>query len=83
MDKSLFQRFPEIGYQILKTLDLTTLLNCRLVCKDWYNYQQDPFFWLKKLREVGQPREIELAWKNLITKSMKIGVEKHIFAGCL
>ena len=32
---------------------------------------------------MGQPIEIETAWKNLITKSVKIGVDSQVFAKCL
>ena len=83
MDKNIFQRFPEIGYQILSDLDLPTLMNCRLVCISWYNFLENPYFWLKKLKEEGQPSETELAWKNLITKSIEFGFEEQIFAKCL
>ena len=88
MDKNTFQRFPKIGEQIMGLLDLPTLLNCTLVCQDWYSFLNDPFlndpfFWLKKLKEAGQPTEIEKSWKNLIIKSMQIGVDKQIFAKCL
>ena len=64
MDKNMFQRFPKIGDLILSDLDLPTLLNCTMVCKNWNSFLNDPFFWLKKLRDVGQPTEIEISWKN-------------------
>ena len=79
----IFQRFPKIGDLFLSDLDLPTLLNCTMVCKDWNSFLSDPFFWLKKLRDVGQPTEIETSWKNLITKSVEIGVDKQVFAKCL
>ena len=79
----IFQRFPKIGDLILRDLDLPTLLNCAMVCKNWNSFLNDPFFWLKKLRDVGQPTEIEAAWRNLIKKSVEIGVGKQVFAKCL
>ena len=79
----MFQRFPKIGDQIMSQLDLPTLLNCTLVCKDWNSFLNDPHFWLKKLQDVGQPTEIETSWKNLIKKSVEIGVDKQVFAKCL
>ena len=83
MDTNIFQRFPKIGDQIMNELDLPTLLNCTLVCKGWYSFLNDPFFWLKKLKDVAQPTEIEAYWKNLIEKSVQIGVDKRVFAICL
>ena len=84
MDKTIiFQNFPHIGEQIFSALELPALLNCRLVCKSWNDVLNSPSFWLKKLREVGQPLEIKTAWINLIRKSSEIGVEKQIFAKCL
>ena len=83
MDQNIFQRFPKIGDQIMSQLDLPTLLNCTLVCKDWNSFLNDPFFWLKKLKDVGQPIEIETSWKNLIIKSVEIGVNKQFFGKCL
>ena len=79
----MFQRFPKIGEQIMGQLDVPTLLNCTLVCQDWYSFLNDPFlndpfFWLKKLKEAGQPAEVEMSWKNLIKKSVDIGVDKRL-----
>ena len=78
-----FQDFPHVGEKIFTALDLPTLLNCSLVCKDWKKLLNNPTFWLKKLRGVGQPLEIQTAWLSLIRKSSEIGVENQIFAKCL
>ena len=84
MDKTIiFQNFPHIGEQIFCALELPALLNCRLVCKSWNDVLNNPTFWLKKLREVGQPLTIEMAWINLIRRSIEHGVQRHIFAKCL
>ena len=83
MDQNFFQNFPHIGEMIFSDLELPTLLNCRMVSKTWNNFFNNPNFWLKKLREVGQCSKIETAWLSLIRKSSEIGVEKHIFAKCL
>ena len=81
MESSIFQAHPEIIEKVFDALDSSTLLNCRLVCKTWNQFLENPMFWLKKLREIGQPEEIETAWKTLIAKSEKIEVET--FARCL
>ena len=81
MEQSIFQAHPEIIEKLFSALDPLTLLNCRLVCKTWNQFLENPTFWLKKLKEVGQPEEIETAWKNLIAKAEEIEVEN--FARCL
>ena len=78
-----FENHPEIGEFIFSHLDLSSLLNCQNVCQDWKQVLENPYFWLKKLKDVGQPEEIENAWKNLITKSPNFGISKNIFAKCL
>ena len=82
MEPTVFQAHPEIIEQVFDALDSNTLLNCRLVCKTWNQFLENPNFWLKKLKEIGQPEEIETAWKNLIAKS-NYKIEKGIFAKCL
>ena len=59
MDKNIFQRFPKIGDQIMSQLDLPTLLNCTLVCKDWNSFLNDPYFWLKKLKEEDNLQKLK------------------------
>ena len=83
MEQTIFQHHPEIIQAVFNSLDAPTLLNCILVCKNWYQYLETPNFWLKQLKEVGQPIEIETAWKNLIAKSKDFKIEKSIFAKCL
>ena len=78
-----FENHPEIGEKIFNYLDSRTLLNCQFVCQDWKQFLQNPYFWLKKLKEVGQPSEINTAWKNLIEKSNNFEEAKSIFAKCL
>ena len=78
-----FENHLEIGEKIFSYLDLQTLLSCQNVCQDWKKVLENPYFWLKKLKDVGQPIEIENAWKNLISKSTEFGVVKSIFAECL
>ena len=79
----MFENHPEIGENIFSYLDLPSLQICQLVCKDWKQVLENPTFWLKKLREIGQPEEIETSWRKLIIKSTEIGVCRNIFANCL
>ena len=78
-----FESYPEIGEKIFSYLDLQTLLSCQNVCQDWKQVLENPYFWLKKLKDVGQSKEIENSWKNLIAKSTDFGVAKSDFAECL
>ena len=84
MNKTIpFTNHPEIGENIFNYLDLQDLLNCQLVCHDWKNVLENPYFWLKKLRKVGHPSQIDAAWKKLIFKSPEFGLPKNEFTKCL
>ena len=83
METTIFQAHPEIIQIVFEVLDSPTLLNCRLVCKNWNQFLEIPTFWLKKLREIGQPEKVETKWKSLIAKSEGSEVEKSVFAKCL
>ena len=78
-----FENHPEIGEYVFSHLDLQSLVSCQSVCQDWKQFLENPYFWLKKLKDVGQPEEIESAWKSLINKSTDFGVAKSDFAECL
>ena len=78
-----FKSYPQIGEIIFSYLDLQTLLNCQFVCQDWKEVLENPHFWLKKLKEIRHPIKIDQAWKKLISKSIKMGINKSIFAECL
>ena len=83
MEGTIFQAHPEIIQIVFEVLDSPTLLNCRLVCKNWNQFLETPNFWLKKLKEIGQPEKVETKWKSLIAKSEGSEVEKSVFAKCL
>ena len=83
MEPTIFQAHPEIIEDMFYYLDSNTLLNCRLVCKSWNQFLENTTFWLDKLYEIGQPEEVETAWKDLIAKSENKDIEKDIFAKCL
>ena len=83
METTIFQAHPEIIQIVFEVLDSPTLLNCRLVCKNWNQFLETPNFWLKKLKEIGQPEKVETKWKTLIAKSEGSEVEKSVFAKCL
>ena len=83
METTVFQAHPEIIEDMFYYLDSNTLLNCRLVCKSWNQFLENTTFWLDKLYEIGQPEEVETAWKDLIAKSENKDIEKDIFAKCL
>ena len=61
-----FQRFPDIGEKILHYLDLKTLKNCEQVCQSWKSIMDNPLFWLKKLKSLGQPIQVTEEWYRII-----------------
>ena len=83
MEPTIFQAHPEIIEEMFYHLDSSTLLNCRLVCKDWNQFLEKSTFWLDKLYEIDQPKRKKKAWKKLIAKSEDMDIEKGIFAKCL
>ena len=83
MEPTIFQAHPEIIQVVFEVLDAPTLLNCSFVCKSWKQFLETPNFWLKKLREIGQPEKVETLWKTLIAKSEGSEIEKCVFARCL
>ena len=58
------QGIPHIGEKIFKYLDLEV----RLVCKSWNEVLDNPQFWLKKLRKLGQTKKANEKWQKLIAK---------------
>ena len=77
-----FNHYPEIWDNIFLRLDYQSLLKCELVCKQWKEFLDNPMFWLKILKTMGQPLEISDAWKRLINNE-GIRIPKIEFTNCL
>ena len=68
-----FQGVPHIGEKILKYFDLEV----RLVCKSWNEILDNPQFWLKKLRKLGQSKKANEKWQKLIAKCEQFDISQN------
>ena len=61
-----FKVFPHIGEKVLGYLTKETdFKNVFEVCKSWNEILNDPFFWLKKLKQLNLRDEDMQLWMNL------------------
>ena len=64
--------------RLLEFLDITGLMNCRLVNQSWKLRLDNPEFWLRKLRQMKslglQESQID-RWRDLIRKSKQSNVK--------
>ena len=70
-------RSDSIIGKILEFLDITGLLNCRLVSQSWKLRLDNPEFWLRKLRQMKslglQETQIK-KWTDLVRESKRKNV---------
>ena len=60
-----FKAFPHIGEKVFGYLTKEEdFKNGFEVCKSWNKILKNPFFWLKKLKELNQPDEDMQKWMN-------------------
>ena len=60
-----FKGFPHIGEKVLGYLTQEDDFKSGFeVCKSWNEILKNPFFWLKKLKELNQPDEDMEKWMN-------------------
>ena len=57
-----------ISRKILLLSDHDTLLSCRLVSQSFREKVDDPYFWIVKLDNVGQSKELHDAWIGLLQR---------------
>ena len=61
-----FTSFPHIGEKVLAYLTKETDFKSVFeVCKSWHKILKDPFFWLKKLKQLNLRDEDMQLWMNL------------------
>ena len=60
--------FLIISRKISLLLDHDTLLSCRLVSQSFREIVDDPHFWIIKLDNLGQSKEIHDAWMDLLRR---------------
>ena len=54
--------FDNITKKIFLLLDPETLLTCRLVCKSFKTKVEDPYCWIKRCSQLGQPKSLTDLW---------------------
>ena len=54
----VLKNFPELSERIFIFLNTSTLLEFRLVCKTFNQIIENPYFWLKKIKFDGQPKNL-------------------------
>ena len=60
--------FLNISRKILLLSDHNTLLSCRLVSQSFQEKVDDPYFWIVKLDNKGQSKELYDAWIGLLRR---------------
>ena len=71
-----FEGIQHIGEKVFSFLSVEENLNCRLVCESWKIIMENPLFWLHKLENIGQPKNISKKWLQLIEKAKESGISE-------
>ena len=75
--------FSHIIEKILLPLDHNTCFSGRLVCKSWKKHFDNPYIWIKKLNQKGQPTDLQNAWIDLLQPIEKGSWLELEFTKCL
>ena len=71
-----FERFPQIGEEILKWLDNTTIAKCTLVSKTMHSFiGKQKVFWIRKINKYQYVGEDEM-WKKFLHQTPQETVKK-------
>ena len=82
-DFTILESLPHIGEKMFGNLTIEDLFHCQLVCKAWNLVLTNPMFWLKKLKNLGQSKEITQKWMELIQRSNELQLHKEAISKCL
>ena len=75
--------FYHISQNILWNLDHETHLTFRSVCQSWRAQVDDPVFWIKKCTRRGQPKDLEIAFLDLLQRMEENAFLKQDLKECL
>ena len=85
-------RFPHIILDIFKNLDSATLVNCRLVNKNWLkSIDSDILIWIRIIEKYfGHSNQYQDAWKYLLEDAtfniyqffLKLSKHRYFFKAC-
>ena len=70
--------FNNITKKIFLLLDHQTLITCRLVCQSLKTKVEDPYFWIKRCSQLGQPKSLTNSWTDLVQRHKKSWLIKDI-----
>ena len=68
-----------ISQKILQCLGHKSHLTFRLVSKSWKIQVDCPFFWIKKCVQIGMPKNLQVAWTDLLQRihsELKLKIQK-------
>ena len=68
-----------ISQKILQCLGHKSHLTFRLVSKSWKIQVDSPFFWVKKCVQKGMPKNLQVAWIDLLQRihsELKLKIQK-------
>ena len=71
-----FEGIQHIGQKVFSFLSVEEHLKFRLVCESWKVIAENPIFWLKKLEDIGQPKNISKKWLQLLEKAKESGISE-------
>ena len=60
--------YSHITQKILLLLSHNEQLKCRLVGKSWKKFIDKPRFWIKKLEQKGQTKDLHDEWIDLVRR---------------
>ena len=75
--------FSIISRKISLLLDQDTLLSCRLVSQSFRERVDDPHFWIIKLDNEGQSKELHEAWIDLLRRIEKGSTLENEVSRCM
>ena len=71
--------YSMISQKILQCLGHKSHLTLRLVSKSWKIQVDCPFFWIKKCVQKGMPKNLQVAWTDLLQRihsELKVEIQK-------
>ena len=78
-----FEGIQHVGQKVFSFLSAEDLLKCRLVCESWKIILENPIFWLQKLENIGQPKNISKKWLQLLEKAKESGISESKVANLM
>ena len=78
-----FEGIQHIGHKVFSFLSVEEHLKFRLVCESWKIIAENPIYWLQKLENIGQPKNISKKWLQLLEKAKESGISESKVANLM